>query len=125
MVTSVYPEPSQMNYTVNMTDEVNFECAATGTPPPSITWYRNGTELDSTDTRVTFNNTFEVITVMDSEGIIYSSVIRTLILDMTEDGDSGIYECRASNEATPGEGSMEFELIVQSKYNFTHTNRLF
>ena len=115
MVTSVYPDPSQMNYTVDMTDEVTFECVATGIPPPSITWYRNGTELDSNDTRVTFNDTFEVVTVMDGEGEIIYEVTRTFILDMTEDGDSGIYECRASNEATPGEDSMEFELIVQSK----------
>ena len=117
MVTSVYAEPTQMSYTVNMTDEVTFECVATGIPPPSITWYRNGTELDSTDTSVTFNDTFEVVTVMDSdhEGEITYEVTRTFILDMTEDGDSGIYECRASNEATPGEDSMEFELIVQSK----------
>ena len=105
-----------MNYTVDMTDEVTFECVATGIPPPSITWYRNGTELDSTDTRVTFNDPSGAVTVMDSDGeIIYSAVTRTFILDITEDGDSGIYECRASNEATPGEDSMEFELIVQSK----------
>ena len=115
MVTNVYPDPSQMNYTVNMGEAVTFVCMATGIPPPSITWYRNGTELNSTDTRVTFNDTFEVVTVMDSEEIIYSSVIRALMLNMTEDGDSGIYECRASNEATPGEDSIEFELIVQSK----------
>ena len=104
-----------MNYTVDMTDEVTFECVATGIPPPSITWYRNGTELDSTDTSVTFNDPSGSVTVMDSEGEMIFGITRTLILDMTEDGDSGIYECRASNEATPGEDSMEFELIVQSK----------
>ena len=114
MVTSVYPDSSQLNYTVDMTAEVTFVCVGTGIPPPSITWYRNGTELDSNDTRVTFNDAFEVA-VMDNEEIIYSSVIRALMLNMTEDGDSGIYECRASNEATPGEDSMAFELIVQSK----------
>ena len=102
MVTSVYPFSSQMNYTVNMTNEVTFECVATGIPPPSITWYRNGTELDSNDTCVTFKDLIFEIT-------------RTLTLVMTEDGDSGIYKCRASNEATPGEDSMAFELIVQSK----------
>ena len=115
MVTSVYPDPSQMNYTVNMTDEVTFECAATGIPPPSITWYRNGTELDSNNTRVTFNDPSGAVTVMDDEGEMIFEITHTLTLDMTEDRDSGIYECRTSNEATPGEDSMEFELIVQSK----------
>ena len=115
MVMSVYPDPSQLNYTVDMTDEVTFECVATGIPPPSITWYRNGTELDSNNTRVTFNDPSNAVTVMDSEGEMIFEITRTLILNMTEDGDSGIYECRASNEATPGEDRIVFELIVQSK----------
>ena len=104
-----------MSYTVNMGEAVTFECVATGIPPPSITWYRNGTELDNNNTRVTFNYTSGAVTVMDGEGEMIFEITRTLILNMTEDGDSGIYECRASNEATPGEDSMEFELIVQSK----------
>ena len=115
MVTSVYPDTSQMSYTVNVGEAVTFECVATGIPPPSITWYRNGTELDNNNTRVTFNYTSGAVTVMDGEGEMIFEITRTLILNTTEDGDSGIYECRASNEAIPGDNSMEFELIVQSK----------
>ena len=115
MVTNVYPDPFQMNYTVNVGEAVTFECVATGIPPPFITWYRNGTELDSTDTRVTFNEPSGAVTVMNGEGEMIFEITRNLTLGMTEDGDSGIYECRTSNEATPGEDSMEFELIVQSK----------
>ena len=52
---------------------------------------------------------------MDDDGEIIFEVTRTLTLDMTEDGDSGTYECRASNDATPGEDRRTFELVVQSK----------
>ena len=107
---------SVMNYTVNMGDTVTFECVATGIPAPSITWFRDGTELSSA--RVTVNSA-DVMSVMDGMGdTIYQST-RTLSLGMTEDGDSGGYECRASNAATPGEDQMPFEVIVQSKQPFT------
>ena len=34
---------------------------------------------------------------------------------MSEDEDSGSYECRSSNDATPGGVRESFELVVQSK----------
>ena len=112
IVTSVYPDPSQMNYTVNMGDVVTFECVATGIPAPSITWFRNGTELSSS--RVTLGNLSES-TAMDGDGEIILQSTRTLNLSMTQDNDSGSYECRASNDATNGEISESFEVIVQSE----------
>ena len=112
-ITSVYPdEPSQMNYTVNMGDVVTFECVATGIPAPSITWFRNGTELSSS--RVTLGNLSES-TAMDGDGEIVLQSTRTLNLSMTQDNDSSSYECRASNDATNGEISESFEVIVQSE----------
>ena len=113
MVTSVYPDPSQMNYTVNMGDVVTFQCVGTGIPAPSITWFRNGAELSNS--RVTLGDLSES-SAMDGDGEMTLQTIRTLALSMTEDDDSGSYECRASNGATPGEESESFEVIVQSKY---------
>ena len=110
---SVYPEPSQMNYTVNMTETAIFQCVATGIPAPSITWFRNGTELS--DTRVTLNDPLTPVTVTDNEGEVVLQVTRTLSLSTSVDGDSGSYECRASNDATAGEDRESFELVVQSK----------
>ena len=110
---SVYPEPSQMNYTVNMTETAIFQCVATGIPAPSTTWFRNGTELSNP--RVTLNDLLTPVTVMDNEGEMVLQVTRTLSLSMTEDGDSGSYDCRASNDATPEEDREPFELVVQSK----------
>ena len=116
VVTSVYPDPTQMNYTVNMGDNVTFQCVVTGIPAPSITWFRDNTELNTTtDSRVTFNDPLAPTLVMDeAEEMIYEAT-RTLVLTETEDGDSGTYECRASNDAMPGEAAATFELIVQSK----------
>ena len=113
-VTSVYPDLTQLNYTVNMGDPVTFQCVATGIPPPSITWFRNGTELSNiVNSRLAFNNPSDPILLADT--MVYE-VTRTLTLNMSEDGDSGGYECRASNDATPGLDTEPFELIVQSKH---------
>ena len=102
---------SVMNYTVNVTEMVTFECVATGIPAPSITWLRNGTELEESNSRITLQDA-----LMSTEGELMSvQVTRTLTLAMTEDGDSGSYECLVSNNATPGEDSSSFELIVQSE----------
>ena len=111
-VTKIYPDPTQIQYTVNLGNTVTFECEATGIPPPTITWYRNNTELTNiTNPRLVFSQNDTVI--RDDQDMIFI-VNRTLSLLMSEDGDSGIYECIASNDATPGEVSMEFELTVQS-----------
>ena len=111
-VTQVYPDPAQVNYEVNMENNVTFICVATGVPPPSITWFRNGIELNSTtDPRVILGQHSNPVS---DEEMVYT-VNRTLTLGMSEDGDSGSYECLASNDATPAEDNKEFELVVQGK----------
>ena len=110
MVTSVYPDPSQMNYTVNMGDVVTFQCEATGIPAPSITWLRNGTEL--VGPRYTLSEPSQ-LSLTNGEMVFQTA--RNLTLTRTEDGDTGVYDCMASNGATPGEDTGSFELIVQSK----------
>ena len=112
-VTSVYPEMGQMNYTVNETGTVTFECSATGIPPPTITWLRNGMEL--TDSRVTIGNPVEMDFTRANDGETVSMVTHTLNLINTTDGDSGMYTCMASNDPDPGVDTVDFELIVQSK----------
>ena len=91
---------------------VTFICVATGVPPPSITWFRNGTELNSTtDPRVILGQHSNPVS---DEEMVYT-VNRSLTLGISEDGDSGSYECLASNDAMPAEGNKEFELVVQGK----------
>ena len=118
-VTSVYPDLSQMNYTVIEGNIANFSCTATGIPAPSITWLRNGTELNPSDLRVTFNDHSSPVSVMNDNGEMVYRVTRIFMLYLSRDEDSGIYECTASNEATPGMDTMQFELIVQSEYDNT------
>ena len=102
------------NYTVSMTDTVTFECVATGIPPPSITWFRRGEELNDTDPLITFNE--PSVHSVNISGELISEVTRTLTLDMSVDEDSGRYDCVASNVATPGEDRETSELVVQSKF---------
>ena len=125
MVTSVYPEVGQMNYTVNETDTVTFECSATGIPPPTITWLRNGMELnDMTDSCVTVGDPMEMDFTRANDGETVSIVTRTLNLINTTDGDSGMYTCVATNDADPGTDTMDFDLIVQSKLIIDHNKLL-
>ena len=119
-VISVYPDPSQVNYTVNLGNTATFQCVATGIPAPSITWFRGGVELNASDPRVTFNTPSNPImvnstSIADSEEMVYQ-VTRTLTLSMSRDEDSGTYQCRATNAAMPDNDTMDFELIVQSEF---------
>ena len=114
-VTNVYPDPSQMNYTVNVSNTATLQCVATGIPAPTITWFRGGVELNASDPRVTFNapSTTMVMGTSIAGEMVYQ-VNRTLTLSMSRDEDSGTYQCRATNAAMPGMDTMDFELIVQS-----------
>ena len=110
MVQNVYPELDQANYTVDETETVTFECSATGIPAPTITWFRNGTELS--ESRITFNDPSSMSYTRDDNQIVWR-VTRTLDLANTVDADSGTYTCNATNSA--GSDGRPFELIVQSK----------
>ena len=123
MVTSVYPEVGQMNYTVNEADRVTFECSATGIPPPTITWLRNGMELNNmTDSRVTVGDPMETNFTRANVGETVSLVTRSLNLINTIDGDSGMYTCMATNDADPRSNTTAFELIVQGLSIFVGRN---
>ena len=72
--------------------------------------------MELSDPRVVANPP-TVTSVMDGMGETILQSTRTLTLGMTEDGDSGGYECRASNAATPGLDTQPFQLIVQSEFH--------
>ena len=97
--------------TVNETEVALFECTATGIPPPTISWYRNGIEF-SGDPRITLSNHTAPSLVQGDGGMVYS-VSRTLMLVDSGDDDSGTYTCVADNIV--GNDSQEFELVVQSE----------
>ena len=104
---------SVMNYTVNLGNTATFQCVATGIPAPALTWFRGGVELNESNPRVTF----DAPSISTNTKMVYQ-VTRTLTLNMTEDNDSGIYQCRATNAAMPGMDTMDFTLIVQSEFTY-------
>ena len=101
--------------TVNETEVALFECTATGIPPPTISWYRNGMELGG-DTRITLSNHTTPTLVQGDGGMVYS-VSRTLMLADTRDDGSDTYTCRASNIVE--NDTQDFELVVQSELNIS------
>ena len=106
--------PDGFTLTVNETEVAIFECTATGIPPPTISWYRNATELgEGLDPRITLSNHSEPLLVSSDGGVLYS-VSRSLQLENAADNDSGFYSCTASNIIENSE--QDFELIVQGQY---------
>ena len=110
----IQPESGLSDYTVNETKAVTFECSATGIPPPTITWYRDGVLLSGN--RVTLSNqTLMDFTRMDNENVQIAT--RMLTLENTDNCESGRYTCSATN--TAGEDLEQFELVVQSEFTTT------
>ncbi len=106
---------------VNQDSPVVFTCSAAGAPAPEISWYRNGSVLESTNnSRVTLGapsspESYSFTVDGEDLGMIYR-VTCSLTLDDTEDTDSGLYSCVADNGNTREPAvSREFEVIVQRK----------
>ncbi len=111
---------------VNEDSPVVFTCSAAGLPSPEISWYGNGSVLESTNnnhvTLGTPSSPESYIFTVDGEdlGIIYR-VTRSLTLDDTKDTDSGLYNCVADNgNAREPAVSRKFQVVVQCK-PITHT----
>ena len=97
-----------MNYTVNESEPVTFECTAAGIPAPDI--YFNFTSITSRVQVSVPSSPIEVTRMSDGE-MVYQ-VTQTATIASTVDSDSGVYECIVTNDI-PGMDSVQFELIVQ------------
>ena len=97
-----------MNYTINESEPVTFECTATGIPDPDIE-FNFGSIASHVQVGVP-SSPIEVTRMSDGE-MVYQ-VTRTAVITSTVDSDSGVYECIATNDI-PGMHSAQFELIVQ------------
>ena len=112
MVTSVYPEVGQTNYTVNETEPVMFECTATGIPAPDIEI--NSVNKTSRVQVVATSTPIEVVRIFDQE-VVYL-VTQTAAIYSTVDADTGVYQCIARNNIPEmATDSAQFEFIVQGK----------
>ncbi len=107
VVTIVYPEVGQTNYTVNETDSIIFECTATGIPAPEID-FDFGNITARVDVRES-SSPVEVTRTQDGETVY--QVTRTAMINRTMDSDSGVYMCVANNEY--GMDQESFQLTIQ------------
>ena len=89
----IFPNETFAGYVVNVTDPVTFECIATGIPPPTIQWFRDGVLLSS-DVMLSEPSQTLVPAPLGT-GMIYQ-VERTLTFTTTAN-DTGTYACEASN----------------------------
>lgn len=104
--------PDDGRYVARADDSVSFQCNATGVPPPTIQWFREGQILNTfTDSRYSLSN--HTSTAPDRD---LGTVWRTLVISNVTTNESDVnYSCNASNEASLGMASETFELFVQGK----------
>ena len=112
----IFPNDSSPGYIVNVTDPVTFVCTATGIPPPTIRWFRDGVLLSS---RVVLSEPSQTtVPAPMGTGMIYQ-VERTLTF-VTTDSDADTYTCEASNmNVVQSATAQNFTLFVQGN---THQN---
>ena len=109
-ITSYLPAGSS-RYVVNITDDIIFQCTATGVPPPDIQWYRGDDLLSSSNNRITIGN----LSVDEPERAL-ATVTRVLTLSQTSTSDSSRdYSCSTTIMAM--QYPKKFELVVQGWYN--------
>ena len=86
----------------NIVDQVMFECTASSVPSPSISWYKDGSLLDSNVSNITTT----IVSNRTVTSVLYFSDLRVT--------DAGLYSCNAS-DSVGGTDTREFTLTIQSK----------
>ncbi len=109
------------NYTVNEGDPVTFNCSASGIPAPTISWLRvsqDGSATNINDIRFLISQS-QVDGNYELSGGRGTSFLVTsqLAISTTQDEDSDQYRCLTENDVR--NTTREFELVVQSKYNYS------
>ena len=87
-------------------DNITMNCSATGYPPPSLQWTRNGLEL--TDERFTINDI-----PCSSDCLVDARVTSSLMITNASRSDIDMYTCTAMNIL--GEVNASLNLTVQCK----------
>ena len=90
----------QGQYTVNLTQSVTLRCPATGYPPPTVNWTKDGMSISETD--------------LDLSKYDIDETAGTLKIFDTRYIDSGTYECTVSNLA--GVQVKQIVLTVNGKF---------
>ena len=107
---------SMDTYTATENGSVSFQCTGTGVPAPSITWYRNGSQLlNNSRTTITINSPRQ-----DGATLIYEVIGVLRIMPVYDNDSDTVYTCTASNIA--GNITDQFELDVLGKQRKEITN---
>ena len=93
-------------YFVPEYDDIAISCSATGYPPPSFQWNRNGTRLS--DERFTITNI-----PCSSDCLVDARVTSSLMITNASMSDIDMYTCTAINIF--GKVNSSFQLTVQRK----------
>ena len=81
---------------------VNFTCAVSGIPTPTVTWYHNGAQL--------------------SAGGVISISGNTLSISSLAVGHTGMYQCFASNVVGRTQRSWALQVRTSGEHTHMHTN---
>ena len=95
-------------YIVNEIDGVTFNCTSTGIPPPTLLWFKEGSLLNDSDSRVNIGDAGNQLLT----SLLYQ-VTQNLTIYNTSSEDTGNYSCFAGNDA--GSDKALFELVVRSE----------
>ena len=113
----IFPNDSFAGYIVNVTDPVTFVCTATGIPPPTIQWFRDGVLLSSRVVLIMSEPSQTLVPATMGTGMIYQ-VERTLTFNTT-DSDTDTYTCEASNiNMVQPTAAQNFTLFVQGRLGY-------
>ncbi|XP_046530474.1 hemicentin-2 isoform X1 [Equus quagga] len=93
LVNGSHDADEPLRITAKAGDDVTLDCEAQGSPPPLVTWTKDSRPVPPTT---------------DRHGLLRSGSLR---LAQAQVGDSGLYECTASNPA--GSVSRHYILMVQ------------
>ena len=95
-----------MSITRNESDSVELTCQVEGQPKPTVTWFKDGAEVNTSDARIEISHP-------DSNG---SSTVSTLTIPDAVRSDQGSYHCRASNRIGASLNSSSANVTVNCKY---------
>ncbi|XP_045189922.1 neuroplastin-like isoform X2 [Mercenaria mercenaria] len=82
-------------------DNLELKCKVSGFPKPTVSWFKDGSEINTT-TRI---HTLE-----------YEGAMGKLMIYSLEDEDEGYYKCFAENDVEPLNATAEMRVRVKDKY---------
>ncbi len=102
-------EPHAINViVVNISDPVTLECRASGSPKPKITWFKDGQPL-GTGNQHHQSSSSKYTLIHDSDLFIISATV-----GRGNKSDTGVYQCKATNEHGQAEGR-NISLLIACK----------